>query len=254
MKKSVVLILLFIMTRSFGFAQNSWRDVTRQDLANASSDTIRVLLLIEMCNDYKFDRPDSALYYGYNALTLARKIKFIDGELKSINLLALTELTFGNELKALLLNFEGIKIAEKNNLNYHEAFLKLGMGRYYYQVKEYEKALSFTIESKNIFDSIHNVNFSAVAQSYIGVTFLKLNQPDSAMYYCQLSYDNQQKEKWVDYYSTFNLGKVHEMIGNTEHALELFRQSLSKATEADNLYSSNLAIAKLYQQTEINNA
>jgi hypothetical protein len=42
----------------------------------------RVLLIAYLANYYKADLPDSALFYGYKALALARQIKFPKGEVE----------------------------------------------------------------------------------------------------------------------------------------------------------------------------
>ena len=60
-----------------------------------------------------------------------------------------------------------------------------------------------------------------------------LNQPDSALYYCQSAYENavQLNADWLIYYILFNLGKIEDKKGNTDLALAYFRQSLSMAGE-----------------------
>ena len=242
----ILLIMPFI-----GEAQDAWLDSFKHSLSVAGNDTSLVIALNGYSSYYKFNRPDSTMFYGAKALTLARQIKFPKGEINSMGDMALTQLSLGNQEQALKIVLVAIKIAEKNHLNLEKAQQLHLQGLIYKELKNYEKALHLFIESKNVFDSIHNISFFALAQTNIGDTFLKLNQPDSALYYCQLSYDNQLKEKWVDYHSTFFLGKVYEKIGNTYLALALFRQSLSKAMDADNFYTSSMAIAKFYQQLEM---
>jgi signal transduction histidine kinase len=251
MKKSIALLLLSLITGCFGFSQNPQLDKIRQDLANASSDTSRVLLLAKMCNTYKFDRPDSALYYGYNALMLAKKIKFPKGEVQSINLIAITELTLGNITKALHLLLNGSKIAEENNLVYEKSLTKLGMGFYYSNIKDYSKALSLIKESYMFFDSIGDIAFSSMSLNSIGEIFLLMNQPDSAFKYCKQAYDKsiQIEGNWATTYILLNLGKLYDRKGNTDLALSYFRKSLSKASNINEFYSSSMAIAQLYKQS-----
>ena len=60
-----------------------------------------------------------------------------------------------------------------------------------------------------------------------------MNQPDSALYYCQSAYENagQLKEDWLISYILLNLGRIQDKKGNTDLALAYFRQSLSMACE-----------------------
>ncbi len=231
-----------------GVAQDTRIESIRHELSVANNDTTRVNALNQFCIYYRFRSPDSTMFYGAKALTLARQIKFPKGEIRVMGDMALTQNALGNQAKALQIVLEAIKIAEKNHLILEKAQQLHLQGSIYKESKNYEKALNLFIESKNVFDSIHDISFFALAQTNIGDTFLKLNEPDSALYYCQLSYDNQAKGSWVHYFAAYNLGKIQDKIGNTDLALSLFRQSLSISGEPNDLFNSNLAIAQVYQK------
>jgi two-component system, NtrC family, sensor kinase len=106
----------------FWFFTNIWRENIRQRLNTATTDTSRVLAMAEMVNLYKYDRPDSALNYGYNALMLAQEINFPKGEALTLSQLALAEITLGNEPKGLQLYLKLEKIAEENNFSLEKQF------------------------------------------------------------------------------------------------------------------------------------
>jgi signal transduction histidine kinase len=249
MKKYIAIIVILLVMPCLGVAQDAWLDSIKHALSVAGSDTSRVMALNGYCSYYKFKRPDSTMFYGAKALTLARQIKFPKGELEAMAYIVLTQSALGNQAKALQIILEAIKIAEKNHLIFEKAQLLYLQAIIHNQMKNYEKALNLCMESKNLLDSIHNITFSALVQTGIGDAFLKLNQPDSALYYCQLSYDYQLKETWVKYYSALQLGKIQEKMDHTDLALYLFRQSLSLSDEPNELFNSNLAIAQLYQKT-----
>ena len=61
-----------------------WHEDILHSLDTARQDTTRVLLIAELANYYKFIWPDSALFYGYKALALARQIKFPKGEVEAL--------------------------------------------------------------------------------------------------------------------------------------------------------------------------
>jgi hypothetical protein len=85
-------------------------------LSIANNDTSRVLALAELGNYYKFQKPDSGLFYAYKALALARQIKFPKGEIAAMLTIGITQIRLGNELKALHINRQATKIAEENNM------------------------------------------------------------------------------------------------------------------------------------------
>ncbi|HEY3370437.1 MAG TPA: ATP-binding protein [Prolixibacteraceae bacterium] len=249
MKKSSTILVILLLMSCIGTAQDTWLDSIQHALSVANSDTGRLLTLYKISGYYRFRRPDSTMFYGAKALTLARQIKYPKGEIIEVMInMVLTQNALGNQAKALQIVLEAIKIAEKNNLILEKAKLLLLQGFIYNQSKDYEKALKLCMEAKNLFVSLHDTTFFALAQIDIGDTFLMLNQPDSALYYCQSAYDNQLKGTWVNYQAAFNLGKIQEKMDNTDLALSLYRQSLPLTDEPSYIFDSNLAIAQLYQK------
>src|SRR5437867_2577594 len=68
-----------------GFAESILRklDTTRQD-------SNRVLLMVDLANHYTNISPDSAFFYGYKALALARQINFPKGEVGALRYITWT--------------------------------------------------------------------------------------------------------------------------------------------------------------------
>jgi two-component system NtrC family sensor kinase len=229
MKKTIVLFVFFSMIWNPGFAQDeSFVDSLKQKLATVSQDTTRVKLMDELCNQYKFNRPDSALFYGYKAVTLARQVNFPSGEALAMALISVAQRALGNDAKALQLILKGIKFDEKHNLIQDKAGLLHQLGSIYSNSKNYVKALSLYRESKRLSDSIHNIYFSVLALSEIGDVYVNMNQLDSALYYAQLAYKagDRLKSDLLAHQALLTLGKIQIIKGNTDFALAYFRQSL----------------------------
>jgi tetratricopeptide (TPR) repeat protein len=151
MKKNIALFVFFSMIWNAGTAQEeSVIDSLKQKLAIASQDTTRVQLMNELSNNYKSNRPDSALFYGYKALALARQINFPSGEVVAMEDIALSQLRLGNDSKALQLIPKAIKFAEKHNLIRNKAGLLIQLGFVYDGSKNYAKSLSLYKESKRL--------------------------------------------------------------------------------------------------------
>jgi two-component system, NtrC family, sensor kinase len=239
------------MTWNFGFSQNSWRDGIIQRLNTATTDTSRVLAMAEMCRFYKYEKPDSALYYGYNALLLAQKINFPKGEALILRELPLAEIAIGNEPKGLQLYLKLEKIAEENNFSLDKAISIWGKGWYYLKAREYETALGFFKESFMLFDSGNNNPFSSLALASIAETFLERNKLDSALFYALKAYNQsiQVENNWSTYYTLIRLARVYGKSGNTNLANSYFRQSLSGIWLTESFFTSYFEIAKLFQQT-----
>ena len=206
-----------------GFADSILRklDTTRQD-------TNRVLLMVDLANHYTNISPDSAFFYGYKALALARQINFPKGEVGALRYITWTHLGIGNYSDALQITLRGLKIAERNNLVNDKALFLYTMGRIYNQIKDYSKTLNLFREAKALLDSLHNSPDATSIQDDIAETYLMMNQPDSALYYSQLAHEKavRLKRNWLEAKSLWTLARVQSKKGNHDLALAYLRQSL----------------------------
>ena len=80
-------------------------------MAATHEDTTRVLLMAELGLQFRNTNPDSSIFYGQKALTLAEQIKFLRGEAHAINTIALAMREKGELPKALELAMKAYKIA-----------------------------------------------------------------------------------------------------------------------------------------------
>jgi signal transduction histidine kinase len=252
MKKYIVLIILFAGIQLLGMAQTRMEiDSLKHELSIATQDTTRAMLLADICQFYKWNRPDSALYYGNNAVLLARQINFPKAELHALSGIILTHLAIGNDSKALQITLEALKIAERNpdwpgkpNLLYH-------LGTLYTQAKDYEKALSYFKESKILSEAI-NPWYASIGGAGIASTFLKMNQLDSAFYYSKLAKVNSERLNLVvaTPFTTRVLGEIYFEAGMYDSALILNKQALQNSRNSRHLFRCNYNIARIYQKIE----
>jgi signal transduction histidine kinase len=254
MKKAITILFFLLAVRSNSIAQEYlWRDSIMYKLSIGTHDTSRVLLWSELSNYYKNVLPDSGLFYGYKALALARQIKFPKGEVNSLRSIIFSQTSLGNYSKALLANFEALKIAERNNLINDKALFLAVFGQIYHQLQDYTKALDWYKKSKAIFDSLHDYTLSALQQNFIGESYLLMNQLDSSLVYCQAAYENavQLNVFWLEFEALLNLGKIQTKKGNHDIALACLRKAMSMGGEPRRFFETYFSTAKLYR--EMNN-
>jgi tetratricopeptide (TPR) repeat protein len=254
MKKIITVIFFLCVLQRSGYAQDpnaqsGWREDVLLRLNMATEDSIRVLLMAELSAYYNARSPDSSLFYGYKALALARQIKFPKGEVAALEKIYQGHIFLGNDSKALEITLGGLKIAERYNLIENEAFFLSALSRIYKGVKNYTKALDLSRKSKALYDSLHDLTMSGFVQNSIGETYLMLNQPDSALHYCQAANEIAVRLKdWMLPCTLVSLGKIHLLKGNADVALAYFRQSLPMGGNPIYIFHSYFAIAQLYQQ------
>ena len=263
MKNCITSIIILFWLASVGYSNDTiksmpsimdnWKKRMLHNLTIAKHDTSRVLLYAQLSNYYKFNKPDSALYYGKKSLTLAKEINFPKGEASAMINIALTQITLGNESSALQLCLHGIKFAEKNNLIFYKAIFVNHLGFINRDSKKYRQALKMYEESMDLFESVQDSTFSTLQLTNIGESYFFMNQLDSALLYCQLAYDNSLKIKNADWLSTIallNLGKIKQKENKYDLALSFYKQSLQLSPEQHFVFLSNYQIAKTYQQID----
>ena len=227
----------------------AWRDTLKHELSISRPDTNRVMVLVGLINHYKFDIPDSAFFYGQQALTLARQINFPKGEAQALLFIAVTNNTLGNNSKALELQLKSLQIADRNNLTEEKQQAMTALGSNYSNLQNYSKALFYLYQALKLADPndpkrIVHMYFTLKA---IGDTYLSMNKLDSAEHYSQLAFDHVKKYNinfaWS--LSLLTIGRIHNKKGELQLAFDFFLQSLNYNTAA---FEVNFEIAKLYQQ------
>ncbi|MEI9909577.1 MAG: tetratricopeptide repeat protein [Bacteroidota bacterium] len=262
MKKTVLYILLsFLLSSGFSQAKQSLIDSLKHELAVARQDTSRVLLMNELSSQYSYVMVDSALYYGQEALALARKINYARGEANALDDLGWSLRITGNVAKALELYFKSIKIADKNNLIAQKASALLIIGQIYWEeFNDNAKALNFTFRAKALFDSIHNREFSTICEGNIGAMYRDSKRLDSAEYFLHQSYRHVNEFNVVSYRPNIHggLGAFYHVKGETGKAINYSRKAIELAHSTENYPTSarlNIQLAQIYkEQNQIDSA
>ena len=247
--KTILLTCLFTLLSIIGFAQNKRLDSLIHELAISRPDTNRVLVLVELINSYKFSIPDSAFFYGQQALELARHIKFPKGEAQSLQYLAVTNNFLGNVSKALELQFKILQISGKNNLIEEKQRALTQLGNYYKSHSQnYSKALFYLHQAMKLSDPNWRSGSMFLTLSNIANTYLLMNKLDSAEYYSKLASDQikQYKINWGRPGNLRTTGMIHYKKGETRLALDFLHQSL---IYGPNDMQTSYEMAKIYQQT-----
>src|SRR5262245_27703415 len=114
MKKRTTIIIILLALAHITIAQGTLLTSYRHDLSVAKDDTTRVSAMLNLIYYYASRRPDSSLAYGYKALELARKIKFLNGEFGALESLIVLQGFLGNSTRQLQLIFQAEKIITKD--------------------------------------------------------------------------------------------------------------------------------------------
>ena len=202
----------------------------------SKDDTSRVLIMADFCNEYGNTNPDSAMIYGIKALALARQIKFLRGEARTLHSLGVLYRILGEEPKSLDVLFKGLQIAGSNQYPFELARCLNSIGIIYYEFEDYLRAISYFHQSEKIDETIHNKALGIFPLSNIAAAFEKNNQLDSSLIYAAKAYDklkylhpgdDQYPSRMISLEALFRIiGEIHFKLGNYSIAFEYLQKAI----------------------------
>ncbi|MCX6317917.1 MAG: hypothetical protein NTW29_11540 [Bacteroidetes bacterium] len=237
----------------YSHAQKAKVDSLLKILQATSADTARVKLLWTIARDMNKYNPDSALVLAQEGLYLARNISDMEGESRSLGILANTFMKVGNYPRALELNLEKLQLEEKRKVPRNLASVLMNIGIVYALQEQYRVALQYYGKADSIIsrDSVKDLRFNINLN--IGDTYNRLDVSDSAYLYFNKSLQIASEEGSVE-----NMGIAMTGLGHSFRKLESFdlssqnyKSALTNLAETNNdeIYSeAALGLAHLYEK------
>ncbi len=235
------------------FSQNLI-DSLKHQLRITKHDTTRVLILTDIAFNDFVSNPQSSKRYTQEALELAKKIKFAQGEARALSIMGLIIRQEGNLPKSLELQLKSLKIAEENNYPIETGYSLMRIGNIYRDDIDRSKAIIFYNRAIKKYETIHFDEGIAAIFMNLANLYLAANKTDSALKYSQLAFDKSQQVVIPPRLRSdilVVLGNVQEKVGNTDRALNYRKQGLQIAIQAkDTRTKTNgyLAIAQYYNR------
>lgn len=234
-------------------AQKQTADSLGSLLAATKPDTGKVILMWQMADAVGMYQPDTALNVAQQALFLARRIKYKEGESRSLGILADIFRKIGNYPRALELNLKKLEIEEKRNKPYNMASVLMNIGIVYVFQEEYHKGLQYYSKADSIISQYNITPFKYNIALNVGDAYDRLNISDSAYTYFNRSLDIAKKLNNGDFIGTSMTGLGHTYMkqGNLPLALLNYQTAIPylKAANDDDIFcEATLGLAKLYEK------
>jgi tetratricopeptide (TPR) repeat protein len=264
--KKYLFTILFLLLVTAAFSQKTIADSLRKSLTAVATDTGRVSVMWNLANAMNKYDPDSALIISQEALYLAQKIGYKEGESKSIGILGNTFLKIGNYTRALELYIQKLKLEEKRKSPRDLASALMNIGIVYRFQKEYRKALEYYGKADSVITQLNVGPLKYNIVLNLGDVYDLLDRSDSALMYFNKSLELANKPE--DYKSPedykksnkpddYKIGKSLTGLGHSYRKLESYQQSLInyqnsfaylQAANDDETYcESMLGLAELYR-------
>lgn len=258
MRPLLLLFCIIVFTLS-AKAQTSKIDSLSQLLKNEKADSNRVTLLWRLAEQYQSFKPDTALQLAQKGLMLAQHIKFIEGESRSLAVLATSQYLLGNYPKALNNYMLKLKIEEKRNSprNYASALGNIGL--MYILLGEYTNALGYLYRADSTLEAAGGKAKAELKYSIminIGEAYYRMNMPDSAGLYFKTaqSIANQTGDPFSLGAAMLGEANVQALKGNNETALQYYHPAFAYLNDGLNdemLCEVTLGMAKVYEKINL---
>jgi len=252
--KTILKISFLLFLPFIAYAEQSNTDSLRRILQNASTDSARHNACVELYYFYLELNRDSALYYAEMRLTLAKQ-----NEQKLAEAFALASKGYqynhmGRYSESFQSLLQALRIAEDPN-NEEVAGWRIAqfpiagkgrlinvstihhvLGGLMINAGNPEQEIFHLKEALRIAVQINHPDRQMTANMNLATTYLKLNQPDSALYFATVSHalsENPTAQKYRGN-NLLTLGNIYMAKGDMGQAKKYYYESLSTSLEQEN--------------------
>ncbi len=255
MKKTLILILFFLIANHADFAQRTQIiESLRKELRASKQDTSKVMIMADLSFMLRFYNPDSSVVYAQIALDLANRIGYIKGQARALNSLGTGYTTMGEIAKALKFQFQGLQLAEEQHFLPEAAMCLLEIGIIYGNFDPLI-AIDYFKQARVLNDSDQNDKGHGFLRDRIdlniGIHYLKLNQLDSAFTYLHNTYNRTLTSDFFHAPLLLFLGKLQFELGNKSMAINYLHQSIGIDRQNKDYYTGSdayVALALIYSK------
>ena len=261
---------LLLIIPAISFAQKSLPDGLWGALQNSTSDSVRYLANMELGYYYSESNRDSSLLYYEQALQLAKKNEKKLAEASSLGMKSYQLSMKGRYSESLQCLFEAFNIIDEKKKEenswmfspgfsgtpdtYRDAALARTQAIYSALMRNTQNSEQEIIYLKESIKTASKVNYLwriAVSDLNLGMAYLKLNKPDSALIYGNDALQIIRKTSDVKYESTILvlLGNIYQKKGDKPQAIQYYRAAMQSAIKNNNisyLCGSYFMLSKYY--------
>jgi two-component system NtrC family sensor kinase len=258
MKQSVLMLFCVFMAPVAG-AQNQYViDSLKHELSLTEDPREKANILIELCWEYPWSKPDSAISYGLAALQVAQEFDLKEQEIYIISPLSEALCVKGNFAKALDLGLKALAMAEQLGNEQLVVSAIVSLSTTYFYSGDYQNALSMDKRLlKHLKREVPNgLDFEVwffqpkMAYGFTGEAYYHLGKIDSALYYIRKSYEEDVRDKihWSIPY--FYLARIYSRSDRYDSSLYYYRRgvALSQNLTLD-IVDGYIGIASVFNAT-----
>jgi len=228
-------------------SQTNYNSDSILHLLASSNDSAKVIILSDLCWEYKYSEPKEALSYGLQALSLAQELENYEYIARLNNYIGVVHRNIGAHDKAITYFFDALQIAEDHNIYLELAYAMNNIGDIHNREKQYTDALHYNTQAFEVFKRLGDKKGMAYCYTQAALIFTNLEQYQTALekHFKALEIRVELNEV-SSIASTYNrIGEIYQILGNEDEALVYFIRSLDLIKQSDNKMSLSYAYINL---------
>jgi tetratricopeptide (TPR) repeat protein len=256
----ILLLFIFIFSTVSLHAQQSKIDSLRSLISSTKIDSVKIILYGNLAGAYYDEKKiDSCVFSLKQALALNEKIYHSPLRLYGdFNTIAWRLYDMGNYSESLEYASRCLTFSEQLNDTFSIGLSHLVFGHDYRELGEYRQSLSHYFKAREFFKLFWTSRRRPEDNDYtflwIGNTYLRMNQLDSALLFTKRGYEDAlaSSDKFVALLGIRLFGDIYFASGDDETALRYYKQYIPdfttyKETNRDLSFALN-GIAKIFQK------
>ena len=250
------LLSFLLALGATALAQGRNVDSLKQLLARSKSDTASSKYLFRIAQQYSEEKmEDSTIYYAAQGYALAQKHGFLMGMWGNLAEQCYVYQQHGNYQKTLRLYLDFLQLCEEKKDRQLTARVLHLIADLYIKLEDYATALTYAKKNRPIIIASGIGGGWLLGNSYtIGMSFIHLHQPDSALAYFQQGFALISANRANRHHSAeldqilIGLGMANQQLGNSDIALAYFDKAIRNEKEKDygQLYFAYMQKAELF--------
>jgi tetratricopeptide (TPR) repeat protein/DNA-binding CsgD family transcriptional regulator len=187
-----------------------------ESLLNRADDTVKVYLLSGLAEKYFSINLDKSLQYAIEARTLAKDLKFLNGEFEALRSMSETYTRKGDFRNSLTTDKQCLLVAERMKDKGKIALAKGYLGLSYRYLNYHSKAFEELTQAIQLFNELGDKSNEADFSISIGNIYLNLNEFEAARKYYQQAIELSDDDPHLKHVVSINLGEIFQEEGKFE--------------------------------------
>ncbi len=213
----------------------------------AKEDTNKVLLYINIGQQYESNHPELAKQYYREAGALSKAVNYPAGIIKYINNYTFVLNMQGRFDSSLLLNKQAVEISRqtKDSVNLGKTLFNTGTS--YRNMGDFQSAIHYYEEGKKVFERHGNEEIQAISNDILQLLYYSLGQFDRAIQYGTAAVEYLRKVQNLPFLATAasNLGISYSRKREFDKAKALFNETYSIGVKIDDLNAQGTSLLNL---------